>query len=68
MSSSEVLQPRYWRQPAKLFLLLYPEDGIWVPKHVGVFICVMYITSLRAFVGNFIDCRNMGGMNNVKIR
>ena len=44
MSSSEVLQPRYWRQPAKLFLLLYPEDGIWVPKHVGVLyvLCILH--------------------------
>jgi len=34
-----------------------------VPKHVGVFVCVTYITLLRAFVGKFIDCRNMGGKN-----
>jgi hypothetical protein len=34
------------------------EDGTCVPKHVGVF-CVTHIMSLRAFVGKYIDCRNI---------
>jgi hypothetical protein len=33
-----------------------PEDGTWVPKHVGVF-CVTYTMSLGAFVEKHLDCR-----------
>jgi len=42
--------------------LYIPEDGAWVPKHVGVFICVMYTVSQSAFVGKYIDFRNMHGV------
>lgn len=41
-------------------LLLYlPEDGTWVPKCVGVFICVMYIVPWNAFVGKYNDYTNI---------
>jgi len=41
-------------------------DGTWVPKHVGVFICVTYVVSQNAFTGKETDCRNMQGMSNIK--
>ena len=49
-----------------MYTVQLPEDGIWVPKHVGVFICVIYIVSWSAFVGKYIDCRNMNGISNIQ--
>jgi hypothetical protein len=37
-----------------------------VPKHVEVLIIVMNCILLSAFVGGYIDCKNMHGMNNIK--
>ena len=46
------------------FLLELPQNGIPVPKRVGVLIFVMNCTSLSAFVG---DCKNVRGMSNVRL-
>jgi len=34
-----------------------------MPKHVGVFIRVMYTVSRSAYVGKYIDCGNLHGMS-----
>ena len=41
-----------------------PQNGIPVPKRVGVSIFVMNCTSLSAFVG---DCKNVRGMSNIRL-
>jgi hypothetical protein len=38
-----------------------------VPKHVGVLILVMNSILLSAIFGGYIDCKNMRGLNNIKI-
>jgi hypothetical protein len=37
-----------------------------VPKHLGVIIIFMNCILLSAFVGGYIDWKNMNGMNNIK--
>jgi len=41
-----------------------PEDGSWVPKHIGVLICVVYILSQNVFVRKHVDCRNRQVVSN----
>lgn len=49
-----------------MYIVQLPEDGTWMPKHIGVFMCAMYIVSLSALVRKCNDCRNVNGISNIQ--